>query len=132
MHVEISLFILCAILLDLKHKLCWSTIIQVILEHAYDLVEFNSFFAPKDFLQFTVENDEASIIRVLQSVLLNVLPESSNYFRPRVFLNAEDLLQLLTQRESLRRLVEPKTDLNFEWRILLLHKVTRDSYTVEG
>ena len=88
LHVEIPPFSLVATTLDFNLELGWFALAQVLLQHADDLVKLDSFFAVKDFLHFAIEDDVAAVFRVLQPILFDVLPKSSDHFGSGLLLDA--------------------------------------------
>lgn len=70
-----------------------------------DLLEF------EQFDEFRIAVDDFAVVRLLQPVRLDILPQRANDVHPRIFLNAEDLRQRPVQLELLRIVVEVKPHL---------------------
>lgn len=62
LHFEVPLLILIASTFDLNLELSRLAVVEVVFEHADDLVKLDSLFAAKDFLQLTVQDYVAAII----------------------------------------------------------------------
>ena len=65
MHLKVSLFILVATFLYFKLELSRLAVMQVLFEHADDLMKLNSLVTTKDLLKLAVKDDESAIVRVL-------------------------------------------------------------------
>ena len=95
-HIKESSFLLLWTLSDLKDELCGTWLVEVILQKTYDLMELDTIFAVEHILELRVEQDIASVVRVLQSVLLDVLPECCYYLCSRFFLDTQNLMEFVT------------------------------------
>ena len=65
----------------------WFGLIQMLVQKCDYLMELDSLITAKEILQLAIQIDKASILSVLQSVLLDVLPEGCDDMRSRLLLN---------------------------------------------
>ena len=105
--------------LDFDAQLEWWSFFQVWLKDAQYFVELDFFICAKDGLQLTVKVDSAPVIRVLQPVLLNVLPQRGDNSSASLLFDAKHFLQWLAQDESFWRVIEPQADFHHKVGVLI-------------
>ena len=88
------------------------------LQNTKELVELDFFIGSKYVLQLTVEINRAPIIGILQSVLLDVLPQRGNYSSACLFTNSKHFLKWLAESEPFWRVIKPKADFYEERSII--------------
>lgn len=101
---------------------------QVRFEEAHYLVKLNFFFTSKNGLKLAIKVDKAAIVRVLQPVLLNVLPKGGNDASPALLFDSQHCLQLVAHQIALRCDVRPEAQTDFDLYWLCIAAIFRCSW----
>ena len=96
------------------------------LQEAHDLMELDLLLTTKNALQLTAQVNKTSVIRVLKSILLDVLPEGSHDSGTSFLANTKHWLKLLANLESFWSVIEPEAHPNREFNSIILSHLRRE------
>ena len=105
--------------------------IQVVVDSAGQLAELN-LLLPHNILQFWVAIDNLSVVRILESVALHVLPQSPHDLDSSLLLHANQFLQLRAQPVPLRLVLRVQLQLHVHLLLPIALELPLDPQTVVG